>query len=95
MFQCLHYAHLGITVPCMADRSPREALATEVRRAASIVGFSDAELARRSLIPRETLRRKLAGAHDFTLGELSQIAAATGGDLVAWVDTYAKAKAAA
>ena len=79
----------------MAGTSPREALATTLTNAAESRGISTSELSRETHIPRETLRRKLAGASEFDMGELSTIATVLDLDMSALVTEYTAAKAAA
>jgi ribosome-binding protein aMBF1 (putative translation factor) len=79
----------------MAGTSPREALATTLTNAAESRGISTSELSRETHIPRETLRRKLAGASEFDMGELSTLAAVLDLDLATLATEYTAAKAAA
>lgn len=72
----------------MTANSPQQELARRVRRALEAAGLSDAEAARTTNIPRETLRRKLAGATEFLPSQLQALAEATGSDLVEWVKEY-------
>lgn len=57
---------------------PLALIRDEINTTIRSVGISEAELSRRSLIPRSTLARKLAGATEFTLSELIRLADALG-----------------
>jgi len=80
--------------PRTATETPRDALAAAIRTTATIHALTDSELSRITLIPRETLRRKLAGGSEFTMGELDAIATALHVDLTELVGTYTAAKVA-
>lgn len=72
----------------MSGNSPQQALAARVRRSVEATGLSDSQLSRTTNIPRETLRRKLAGAGEFSTSQLHALAEATGADLVEWIAEY-------
>lgn len=79
---------MGSNVSNMTANSPQKALAARVRRAIEAAGLTDSELARTTNIPRETLRRKLAGVGEFSTSQLHALAEATSADLVEWVTEY-------
>lgn len=79
---------MGSKLTNMTANSPQRALAGRVRRAIEAAGLSDSSIARTTNIPRETLRRKLAGASEFSTSQLHALAEATGADLVEWVAEY-------
>lgn len=59
-----------------------QAVAAEVRRLARAAGVSGRELERRSGIAHNTLAVKLRGERPFDVGELDDVAAALGTDVV-------------
>ena len=79
---------MGSKVSDMTTNSPQQVLAGRVRRAIEAAGLSDSEASRITNIPRETLRRKLAGVTEFLPSQLQALAKATGSDLVEWVKEY-------
>jgi len=79
----------------MAGTTPTEALATTLTKVAESRGISISELSRVTNIPRETLRRKLAGATEFFMGELFAVSAALDLDVVEVYGVYADARRAA
>jgi len=79
----------------MAEITPREALADRVTSARTAAGISELELANRTHIARTTLQRKLAGAAEFTVGELDSIATVLDLDLIDLVSIYPSARVAA
>ena len=81
---------MGSNLTDMTANSPQRALADQVRRAIGAAGLTDSEASRTTNIPRETLRRKLAGVGEFSTSQLIVLAEATGGNLVEWVTEYEK-----
>lgn len=79
---------MGSKVSDMTTNSPQQVLAGRVRRAIEAAGLTDSETSRITNIPRETLRRKLAGVTEFSTSQLHSLAEATGQDLVEWVTEY-------
>lgn len=53
---------------------PLDLIRDEINSTIDAAGISEAELSRRTLIPRSTLARKLAGVTEFTLSELIRVA---------------------
>lgn len=90
----MHLPKWAGSVVRMAATSQREALATTLTNAAESRGTSISELSRESHIPRETLRRKLAGATEFDMGELSTLADVLELDLAELTNIYAAARSA-
>lgn len=72
----------------MANTTPERTLGEKLKRARDAVNTSNVELDNRTNIPRESIRRKLDGDTELTLGQLRRLASAVGLDPVALYAEY-------
>ena len=79
----------------METKTPTEAIAGVLREAAERKGITTSDLSRLTHIARETLRRKLAGKTEFTMGDLDALTRVLGLDLSVLVGIYAAARVGA